>query len=288
MAFTWYSTRNGNLWANRDASYTLNDWTRFDIANPCLGDPKCGSENNTAATIPVFNLNAGSRTGDIVTRSSDEDKRNYNGFEISGQARLAHGTTIIAGFFTEQTVARTCDRNNPNQLRYCDQFGDLFQDLGVTSPPPYRNELKASVSQPLPWSFLGSLSFLSYANASPPTAAASFTSGQVTGTGAPIDYLGADFALPAILPGGVARTIPVTAALVSPGTLYFDRWNQLDISVKRPLRFGKYTLTPSFELYNLMNSSVVVNALQTYGTTYLRPTSILPGRLMRLGAQFKF
>ena len=288
VAFTWYSTRNGNLWANRDASYTLNDWTRFDIANPCLGDPKCGSENNTAATVPVFNLNAGSRTGDIVTRSSDQDKRNYNGFEISGQARLAHGTTIIAGFFTEQTVARTCDRNNPNQLRYCDQFGDLFQDLGVTSPPPYRNEFKASVSQPLPWSFLGSLSFLSYANASPPTAATSFTSGQVTGTGAPIDYLGADFALPATLPGGVSRTIPVTAALVSPGTLYFDRWNQLDISVKRPVRFGKYTLTPSFELYNLLNSSVVVNALQTYGTTYLRPTSILPGRLMRLGAQFRF
>jgi hypothetical protein len=284
----WYHTSNGNLWANQDAFYTVNDWTRFDIANPCLGDPKCGSANNAAATIPVFNLNAGTRTGDIVTRSSDLDKRIYNGFEISGQARLAGGTTIIAGFFTEHTVARTCDRNNPNQLRYCDQFGDLFQELGTTEAPPFRNEVKLSVSQPLPWSFLGSVSFLSYANAAPPTAASSFTSGLVTGTGAPIDYLGADFALPATLPGGVARTIPVTAGLVAPGTLYFDRWNQLDLSVKRTVRFGKYALTPSFELYNVLNSSVIVNALQTYGPTYLRPTSTLPGRLMRLGAQFRF
>jgi outer membrane receptor protein involved in Fe transport len=76
--------------------------------------------------------------------------------------------------------------------------------------------------------------------------------------------------------------------LVAPGTLYFDRWNQLDLSVKRTVRFGKYALTPSFELYNVLNSSVIVNALQTYGPTYLRPTSTLPGRLMRLGAQFRF
>jgi len=284
----WYHTRNGNLWANQDAFYTVDNWTRFNIANPCLGDPKCGATNNTATTIPVFNLNPGIRTGDIVTRSSDEDKRIYNGFEFSGQARLARGTTIIVGFFTEHTVSRTCDRNNPNLLRYCDQFGDLYQELGATEPPPYRNEFKLSVSQPLPYAFLGSLSFLSYANAAPPTAAASFTNGLVANTGAPIDYLGADFAVPATLPGGVARTIPVTVGLVAPGTLYFDRWNQLDFSIKRPLTFGKYTLTPSFELYNALNSSVVVNASQTYGATYLRPTSTLPGRLVRLGGQFKF
>lgn len=290
MTAAWYHTRNGSLWANQDAFYTVNDWTRFNIANPCLGDPKCGAANNTATTIPVFNLNPGTRTGDIVTRSSDEDKRTYNGFEVSGQARLARGTTVIVGFFTEHTVARTCDRNNPNQLRYCDQFGELYQELGATEPPPYRNEFKLSVSQTLPYAFLGSLSFLSYANAAPPTAAASFTtaSGLVTGTGGPIDYLGADFAMPATLPGGVARTIPVTVAVVAPGTVYFDRWNQLDFSIKRPITFGKYTLTPSFELFNALNSSVVVNALQLYGPTYLRPTATLPGRLIRLGGQFRF
>jgi outer membrane receptor protein involved in Fe transport len=76
--------------------------------------------------------------------------------------------------------------------------------------------------------------------------------------------------------------------LVAPGTLYYDRWNQLDFSVKRVVKFGRYSLTPSFEMYNALNSSVVVNALQTYGATYLRPLSTLPGRLVRLGAQFRF
>ena len=287
VAATWYRTNNKNLWANQDAFYSVNDWTRVDIANPCAGDPKCGAASSVA-TIPVFNLNPGTRTGDLVTRSSDVNKRVYNGFEFSGQARLSGGTTIIAGFFTERTISRTCDRNNPNQLRFCDQFGEQFQELGATSPAPYRGEFKLSVSQPLPWSFLGSVSFLSYANAAPPTAASSFTSGSVAGTGAPIDYLGADYALPATLPGGVSRTIPVTVALVAPGTLYFERWNQLDVSPKRQIKFGRYSVTPSFELYNALNSSVVVNALQIYGATYLRPLGTLPGRLMRLGAQFKF
>jgi hypothetical protein len=76
--------------------------------------------------------------------------------------------------------------------------------------------------------------------------------------------------------------------LVSPGTLYFERWNQMDFAVKRPIKVGKYSFTPSFELYNVLNSNVVVNALQTYGATYLRPTGILAGRLMRMGVQFKF
>jgi hypothetical protein len=252
-----------------------------------LNDPKCGSAASIA-TVPVFNLNSGSQIGDVVTRSSTLDKRRYHGFEISGQARLPRGTTIIAGFFTERTVATMCDRNNPNQLRFCDQAGELYQELGATARSPFRGEFKLSVSQPLPWSLLGSVSFLSYASAAPPAAAASFTGGAVTGTGAPIDYLGADYPVPAVLPGGVARTIPVTIGLVGPGELYFERWNQLDFTVKRLITVGRYSFTPSFELYNTLNSNVVVNALQTYGTTYLRPTSTLPGRLMRLGVQFKF
>ena len=105
---------------------------------------------------------------------------------------------------------------------------------------------------------------------------------------APVDYVGADFPVGATLPGGVARTIPITIGLIAPGQLYFDRWNQLDVSLKRTIRFGKYSITPSFELYNALNSNVVVNALQAYGATYLRPTGILAGRLMRLGAQVKF
>ena len=57
---------------------------------------------------------------------------------------------------------------------------------------------------------------------------------------------------------------------------------------RRLSRAGSSRVTPSFELYNTLNSSVVVNALQAYGPTFLRPVSTLPARLMRLGAQFKF
>lgn len=283
----WYYTRNGNLWANQDRAYTPANFTRFDIANPCLGDARC-ADASTIATVPVFNLNSGVSTGQIFTQSSALDKRRYHGFEISGQARLPKGTTIIAGFFTERTLTRACDRNNPNSLRFCDQFGEQFQELGATTTPPFRGEYKLSVSQPLPWGFNGSLSLLSFASAAPPAAATSFTLDRVVGTGAPIDYLGADFAVGATLPGGVARTIPITIGLISPGELYFERWNQMDFSIKRLVKAGRYSFTPSFELYNVLNSNVVVNAAQAYGANFLRPTGILAGRLMRIGVQFKF
>jgi hypothetical protein len=287
VAGTWYHTRNGNLWANIDRAYTVADWDRIDIPNPCLGDTRCGAASSIA-TIPVFNLRRGVSIGNIFTRSSELDKRHFNGFELSTQARLEGGTTIIAGYFTERTVSRTCDRNNPNSLRFCDQFGEQFQELGATSPIPYRDEFKLSVTHPFPGAFIASMSLLSYASAAPPAPAASFIPERVAGTGAPVDYVGADYPVPATLPGGVARTIPTTIGLIAPGQLYFDRWNQLDVSLKRTIRFGKYSITPSFELYNALNSNVVVNALQSYGATWLRPTGILAGRLMRIGGQFRF
>jgi hypothetical protein len=42
------------------------------------------------------------------------------------------------------------------------------------------------------------------------------------------------------------------------------------------------------ELYNLLNSSVVLNETQTFGPALGRPLLTLQGRMMRLGAQLKF
>src|SRR5262249_30190868 len=53
------------------------------------------------------------------------------------------------------------------------------------------------------------------------------------------------------LSGGAANT---TVTLVSPGTFYGDRLNQLDFRVAKVLRFGAARVTLNVDLYNALNA----------------------------------
>jgi hypothetical protein len=64
-----------------------------------------------------------------VDVTSDINQRIYHGFDVSMQARLPNGGTLSGGWFTDRTQLVTCDTNDPNQLRFCDQTGELFQEL---------------------------------------------------------------------------------------------------------------------------------------------------------------
>src|SRR5207247_9849310 len=60
-------------------------------------------------------------------------------------------------------MTATCDHNNPNKLRYCDQTGQTFQQYRTTSPPPFSNDFKLSANYPLPYGIEVSGVFLSFA-----------------------------------------------------------------------------------------------------------------------------
>jgi len=47
-------------------------------------------------------------------------------------------------------------------------------------------------------------------------------------------------------------------------------------------------MRPSVDIYNLLNSSVVLTEIQTFGTALGRPTSMLQGRFVKLGLLTKF
>ena len=46
--------------------------------------------------------------------------------------------------------------------------------------------------------------------------------------------------------------------LISPNTKYQERWNQLDLSVKRTFRIGNREFQPQFALFNVTNGNVVL------------------------------
>ena len=263
----WYHTRETNLWGSRDRGITIDDYTPFLLANP----------SNPSEMITVYNLYPGTATGDIQDVASGINERIYNGYELSIQARLPTGGQILAGFYTDRKVSVLCDTNNPNLLRFCDHSGGLFQELGAVPTLPFLHEWKFAFTHPLPWDFLGSLAFISL-----PGNGAGATGGGNTS----VTWENVTYAVPSSqFPGG--RTVPVTVQLAPPGTVHLDRWNQLDLSLKRTFRMGGVEVLPSIDLYNVTNGVPVLRALQGYPSNG-RPTLTLPGRLLRLGFLMRF
>lgn len=78
-----------------------------------------------------------------------------------------------------------------------------------------------------------------------------------------------------------------TVNLVSPGTMYGDRVNQIDLRVAKILRFGGTRTSLSLDLYNLLN----VNPVTSYNpnfASWLVPQRILQARFAKLGVQMDF
>jgi hypothetical protein len=83
----------------------------------------------------------------------------------------------------------------------------------------------------------------------------------------------------------------VTVNVVEPGTLYPGRTNQLDFRLAKRLTFGSTRIQGMLDLYNLFNSNNVLRMNGAYGSdgaAWGRPQAIVPGRLLKFGAQLNF
>ena len=92
--------------------------------------------------------------------------------------------------------------------------------------------------------------------------------------------------------GGVAN---VSVNLVTPGTLYGDRVNELDLRFSKIFRFAGVRTKVSLDMYNALNANPALTYNQTFNplvTTgsgaWLTPTSVLAARVMKIGASFDF
>jgi hypothetical protein len=248
---------------------TLADYTAFQTANPL----------NNGEMITVFNLNRAKQgLVDIVDRNSDTNRQFYNGYETSFLSRLPRGATLFGGATWERTRERLCDQDDPNLLRFCDQTGELFQEYGKVEKIPFKPELKLAGNYPLGRGFEASASFISF-----PGLARSVT-----------------WAVPANrFPGG-QRTQAVTVGtspagqlttaggLIPPGTKFGDRWNQLDVGVKKNFRVGRWSMEGSAMVFNVLNLSPILTYNNAFGSSLDRPLSNLQPRLLRLSFRASF
>jgi hypothetical protein len=247
----------------------------------------CGFYNRQASFTDTFTT---------VTKASNFGNPSdvYTGYDINATARLPRGGMAQGGVSLGHEVLDICDVAGQVNVGYPTVAGVLASSSGTILPfgsvggagatatpstlychvdPPYQPDVKALVSYPLPWWGLRASATLQ--NRPGPQILANYSINATnyatqTTLGRPVT-------------GG-----STTAPLIAPGTLYGDRFTQLDIRFGKLFRVGSTRIAPSVDVYNLMNSSAVLSQNNTLGPSWRTPTQILQGRLVKIGVQVDF
>ena len=242
----------------------------------------------------------------------------YDAFEFNFNARLPGGARIFGGSATDRTVANTCSgaATNPNFLvtiggvNYCDQNN---------SGMPWRTQFKLAGTYPLPWGGLqlaGAFQALpgyllgTQALTAGGAGAPNFTSYSGVGSSWTVTPTTRYIVCPGnsasqgcrvgdpVVPGQLTSSFAVP--LVPPGTEMTPRVTQLDLSLSKRITVRGFRFEPKIDVFNVMNSDdwfsvrsttftpvnnpALAVAMNGSGGTYLLPSSIIQGRLLRIGA----
>jgi hypothetical protein len=195
---------------------------------------------------------------------------------VSFTARVRAGTQFGGGVDTGRTVNNSCLLiDSPQNLLYCKSempFSSLTQ-------------VKLHASQVLPAGFTVSATFQ---NVGGPMIEAFYNA-----TNAEIaPSLGRNLAACGTRP---VCTATARVPLIAPGTEFEDRRNQLDLRITKAFRVGRNRIQANLDIYNALNGSAVLGVNSNYGSSWLLPIAattateaILQGRLVQLGAEFRF
>ena len=236
-----------------DLTYTTNlaipvdSYTLTTVPNPQV----------PGATLPIYNADR-TKFGQIneLDTTSPNNTRVFKGVDVSFNMRIPGGGSLNGGTSTGRTIIKTCDVEDPNSLRFCDQ--NLY-DI------PMLTQFKLSGTYPLIYGIRLSGSFQSS-----PGAERSITY-QVTRTQLPT----------------LVQT-SVNVRLNEPGTLYNDRVNQLDFAISKSFRVGRAEFRPEIDLFNMLNANPVTTQTNTYGPTLNNATRDPAAALIRFGVTAKF
>ena len=232
------------------------DYATYKITGPSDNRlPNGGGEAITMYNLNPLKLGLSDSVSTFSSRT-----RVYNGFEVSGNARLSHGGFIFGGVTTERTATNDCDiaGTSPDNLRFCEKT------------PPFRTLYKASAGVTVPYDI------------------------QVSGSvqAVPGGDVAANFTYNSAY-AGITLTSPNqrTVNLLQPNTMFLDYQTQVDARLSRAFRMGGRRLQAYMDLFNILNASSVVSVNQTFSTTnnqWLKPLVIMQARRFQFGGRLDF
>ena len=286
----WFHSDFKNLVARNNIARTAADYTLVNVASPIDG-----------STIPFYNVSTAKASAVQNVDSTDPDlTRSYNGIELNFNTRLPGGARLFGGSSIERIMTNSCSAaaNDPNLLLFCD---------GSKNDIPWLTAFKLAGTYPLPLYGI-TLSGALQALAGIPLGTAPLQYGVFTaGTGfAQPNGIGTNYLVTralryattcagaACVPGGLVvpnlTAASVTIPLVAPGTEFTPRTTQVDVGLSKTFTFGTTRITPKMDLFNALNADYYTSVASTqYGAgTYLQPSVVLQGRIVRVGVDLKW
>ena len=81
-----------------------------------------------------------------------------------------------------------------------------------------------------------------------------------------------------------------TVNLITPGTLYGDRVNELDVRIGKIVKIGRLRTSVGIDVFNVLNADAVLTYNQAFvpNGTWLQPLSNLTPRFVKFGMQIDF
>ena len=262
---TYHHRWFGNFTATDNVLVQPSDYSPYSIVAPV--DPRLpGGGGYTIDDLWDINPTSFGRVDNFVAPSEDYGKqiRYWHGVDVNISGRMRNGVMFQGGTSTGRLVTDDCDvdpkLDSPSR-RFCRveaPFATQFKGLMSYIIPKVDVQVSSTI-QSLPGQDLD-------ANLVVPSSVVAQTLGRP-------------------LAGG---TNSVTVNLIAPQTLFGDRINQVDFRVAKVLRFGRSRAQIGIDIYNVMNSNVAQGYLQTFGASWLRPTSVMDARFARVSGQIDF
>jgi hypothetical protein len=279
----FYKRKIADLAFQDRTNITLADYTRFEVPMPDVSrDPDVAAVLRAGEMVPIYNLNLAKfplfNIG-VVDRSDTTNDTLYTGFEASFNTRLPGGAMLFGSWTADHTLQRWCDNDdNPNGPTTTGQFNPTSATTGVDSPLggrycdqtqfdyPFRHEFKLAGNYAFPYGIDFGAVMQSYAG------------GERVITWVPA----------ATLFPNAQRTLADGFVLNPPGSLFWDRWNQIDINVKKNFRHNNKVLTFQVDVFNILNANPIRGGNNSVGGSLGNATTIMLGRFPRLAVNYKF
>jgi hypothetical protein len=277
--FMYLRRSYANFAATDNRAVEASDFSPYCITTPVDarlpdggGKPLCGLYDISPAKLGQVSFLGGAAS----TYGKQTDV--WQGIDAGLNLRLPGGALLQGGVNIGKTVNDNCEIVNKyfGKVTAANVLGSVQSTEMCHVETPFLVQAKMFGSYMLPFSVQLSGTFQS-----------------VTGSALSANYVATNAVISPSLRRNLSSGANGTATIniVTPGTLYNDRQNQLDLRFARTFAVGRTRLKGMFDIYNATNGSPVLTRNTTYGTNgaaWLRPLAILPGRLFKVGAQVDF
>jgi hypothetical protein len=288
LAVGYFHTQWGNMSVTENTRVTPADFTSYCVTAPT--DPRLGAVSGQSICGYYDPTPAGFAKGAAfqITQASHfgNPQDHFNGVDVGLNARWGKGALATGGVTVGREVMDFCFVNGHPELT---SQNFPFNAFSAVRYP--RNDQFCRI-EPSWWSGIGSQAKLQVVYPLPYDIVLSGAYKNLPGIPVSANYVLTNAQLAPVLgrnlSAGAAATatqaiIPLQGTVSA--TLFDQRLNETDVRFSKIVHVGKGRIQGMLDLYNVLNARTPQALVTTYGAAFMRPTSLLGGRLWKFGAQ---